>query len=253
MPTRDSEITVVSRIDAPRAKTVRAIRAALEWLESRYRGGRLALHSNIADGRGFGSSTADVVAAIRAVAAANETSVSSEVIARLAIEAEIASDPTMFAPSLVLFAQREAQILERLACSVPAFEVLGVDADPAGPEVDTLRHPLPRYDEIERNQFAQLRERLRAGLESRDLQQIASVASASSVINERYLPKRHFASIRQIAHDVGALGIQVAHSGSIMGLLFDPRDAFLERRLSGAAQQLCALGLSSTRRQLGAR
>ena len=63
------------------------------------------MKSEIEEGLGFGSSTADVTASIRAVAASYGTTVSDAVVGRLAVRAERASDAVMF-DRCVLFAHR---------------------------------------------------------------------------------------------------------------------------------------------------
>jgi uncharacterized protein involved in propanediol utilization len=69
-------------------------------------GGVLTVRSDAPLGRGFGSSTSDVLAAIRAVADAFSISFPCDTVARLAVLAETASDSLMFERA-VLFAHRE--------------------------------------------------------------------------------------------------------------------------------------------------
>jgi uncharacterized protein involved in propanediol utilization len=73
---------------------------------------------------------------------------------------------------------------------------------------------------------------------------VGRVASASAGINQRYLPKPHFSELMRLSEDVGAAGLQVAHSGTVAGLLFDPRRPELEARVGRAEHGLDRLGIS---------
>src|SRR5690349_6197809 len=99
---QNSEITVAP---TNRVKALRAARLALEWFGARNTGGDLRIENAAPLGFGFGSSTADCLSAIRAVAAALERTLSTETEAHLTVSAEGASDSTMFGVKPVLFAQ----------------------------------------------------------------------------------------------------------------------------------------------------
>jgi mevalonate kinase len=71
---------------------------------------RLRIASDIPMGHGYGSSTADVIASIRAAAAALGTKLLPSAISRLAVAAEIAADAIAFEAEALLFAQREGLV-----------------------------------------------------------------------------------------------------------------------------------------------
>jgi uncharacterized protein involved in propanediol utilization len=231
-------------------KTRRAVRLALDALGiPGDRGGRLQLHSNIERRLGLGSSTADVVAAIRAVADAHRHTPTADEIARLAVAAEGAADPLMFdCPDGVLFAQRSGWVLEKFARPLPAMALLSIDTDPGGDGIDTISHPVPHYSSRELTSLERLRRELRGALERQDLHSVATVATASAYLNHRYLPKPRFEEIIGIGFRAGAVGIQVAHSGSVVGLMFDPQDFMLEAHVTECEEKCRRLGLSKTRR-----
>jgi len=53
-----------------------------------------------------------------------------------------------------------------------------------------------------------------------------------------------YPEIRQIAEHVGALGISVAHSGTVLSILFDPDDPLLETKIDQIRTELDVLGIS---------
>jgi uncharacterized protein involved in propanediol utilization len=186
-------------------------------------GGRLEIDCSVATGVGLGSSTCDVVAAIRAVSDAYGVELGAADVARLAIEAEGAADPIMFDGEMVLFAQRHGLVLEALGSWTPPYAVLSIDTDPGGPGVDTLSLPVPQYTDADLAAFESMVGRAREAFRRRDPVVLASIATQSAVLNERFVPLRHFREIRDLAKEYRALGVQISHSGTVAGILFDAR------------------------------
>lgn len=214
--------------------------------------GRLEVECSVATGVGLGSSTCDVVASIRAVGAAHGVAFDATTVARLAAEAEGAVDPIMFEGEMVLFAQRQGRVLESFGPWIPGYAVLSLDADPDAGGVDTLGLPLPSYTDAELDAFERLVSRARDAFRAGDPAALAAIATESAALNQRFLPLRHFDELRRLAEECGALGLQISHSGTIAGLLFQPArvvaDESLEARVCGALRLMGAqpLGLFMT-------
>lgn len=204
-----------------KSKAARAAWLALEFVGAPVDGGRLEVECSVATGVGLGSSTCDVVAAIRAVCAAYEVAVEPDVVARIAVAAEGAVDPIMFDREVVLFAQRQGRVLEAFGSWIPPYMVVSIDTDAGTDGIDTLSLLPPQYTDAELEAFEGLVARARAGFERRDAAAIAAVATESAAINQRFVPLRGFREIVAIAGEVGALGVQIAHSGTVAGILFD--------------------------------
>lgn len=241
-PTMGIPVRVVPEV---KTKAAKAARLTLDYLGWGTLGGTLTLSGNIPTGFGLGSSTSDVVAAIRAAAQAVGVDLDTRVVARLAVQAEVASDSIMFGEQALLFAQREAVILEDLGSQLPPLEVLSVNTAPNTP-VDTVDFAPARYNSWEIESFRPLRGMLRKAVRTRDAALVGRVATASARINQRFLPKPHFTEFLTIAETCGAVGVQVAHSGTVVGLLFDPGMPDVDRRTANATQALFDLGLPVT-------
>jgi uncharacterized protein involved in propanediol utilization len=99
--------------------------AALGHCPENFRGGHLEIMNSAPVGRGLGSSTSDVLAAIRAVGEAFAVEFTVDEIARIAVVAETASDSLMFENSAVLFAQRDSEIIEDFGERLPGMHVPG--------------------------------------------------------------------------------------------------------------------------------
>jgi uncharacterized protein involved in propanediol utilization len=203
-------------------KTQRAVELSLQALGFPVHG-TLVITSSIPRQRGYGSSTAEVIAAIRAVADAYQAAFMPAEIAALCIAAEQASDALML-DEPVLFGHLDGAILHHFTRQLPPMTVVGVDTDRRGPGVNTNAMHRPRYDANEHQEFATLLETLCHAIDQGDAALVASVATRSAEINLRYLPNPVSEKVLRRYAQWGALGIQVSHSGTVLGVLL-PVDA----------------------------
>ena len=223
-------------------KALRAAEIALTRWGMAGATGRLTLFSDVEVGLGLGSSTADVVAAIRAVAAVLGITPRAADVAAIAVEAEVAADPLMFDDFALLFAQRGGAVLESWGYWYPAFAVCSANLAEAGTRIDTLQLPPPAYTESELDLFADILETARDGFRRRDLAGIAAAATRSAILNQSRIKLARFETWRRLAEEAGALGVQIAHSGVVGGALFDPDDPLLGDRIATLSAQWRQLG-----------
>jgi uncharacterized protein involved in propanediol utilization len=186
------------------------------------KGGQIEITSDIPRGIGMGSSTSDVTATIRAVADYHGVPLSREEVGRLAVLAECASDSIMIDDRVVLFAHRDGVVLETLGHRLPPMIVVGCDTEP-GSRVDTLGLQPADYNDREIGAFGVLRAALRRAVATDDVELVGRVATASSRINQRFLPKAQLEELLALCLAYHGCGVQVAHSGTVAGLIFDAR------------------------------
>jgi uncharacterized protein involved in propanediol utilization len=225
-----------------------AMRALLEFARhpSTTKGGTIEITSDVPRGIGMGSSTSDVTATIRAVADYHGVALSAEEVARLAVAAECASDSIMIDDRVVLFAHRDGVVLETLGHRLPPIIVVGCDTEPGGSGVDTLAHRPADYDEREIGSFGVLRAALRRAVATGDVALLGRVATASARINQRFLPKPGLEGLIQECRALGGCGVQVAHSGTIAGLIFDAGAPGALDRAIRAMSRVVELGFAPT-------
>jgi L-threonine kinase len=203
-------------------KTRAALQAGLAYLGRTVSGGYVCLQTKLPRGRGYGSSTADIGATLYALGqAAGQGLVPSEV-ARLAVRVE-PTDSSLF-PGLALWDHRYGHVYEDLGAP-PALMV--VVLDPGG-VVDTLafnqldhRGGLDRLAPRHREAFALVREGLRQG----NLRALGAAATLSARAHQAILANPLLEPTLSLAREVSALGVCRAHSGTLLGLLLDPKDA----------------------------
>ncbi|MFC9470118.1 GHMP family kinase ATP-binding protein [Streptomyces coelicoflavus] len=208
-------------------------------------GGELTLTGDLPLGLGMGSSTSDVIATVRAVADSWGALLPPDTIALLAVRAEGASDPLMHGARPLLFAQREGRVLETLGAALPPAVVVGCTVG-GGEPVDTLSLAVSVRDE-DLAAYEHLRRMLRRAVAEADTALLGRVSTASARLRQRALRHWEFPTLTGIADRTGAAGVQIAHSGNVAGLLFDPRTPGLERRLRHCAQALDREGITPTR------
>ncbi|MCH4561195.1 uncharacterized protein involved in propanediol utilization [Mesorhizobium sp. USDA 4775] len=238
-PSSDRGMTVVPDY---KKKSLAAVQVLCRELGYVGPGFELSIRSNIPEGYGLGSSTADIVAALRAVARFLGHRLTARAEFRIAVEAETASDSTMFTGPARLVCHREGTVLERYVGGLPAFSLLSVNVAPDDP-VDTLAFPAARYTEDEIEEFDRLRIMMRRAISKQDLSLLGEIATRSSVLNQRQLPQPHFDEIREIARPLKAAGVQVAHSGRMVGIMLSPKTSITDPCFISAMQQLIDLHL----------
>ncbi len=219
--------------DSPKA--ARAVMATLEFLGEPAVDAELWLDSRIPRGKGMASSTADVSAAIVATAGALSQEMSPEQIAEIALGIE-PSDGVMF-PKIVIFDHLQGRTARPLG-SPPPMRVAVLDF---GGEVDTLefnnteRENALRCLQTKMTEAASLIER---GIREKDYLLVGRGATISSFANQEILFKPHLDAVIEFANEVGAAGVNVAHSGTVIGLLFPDNAVLVERAVAVAPHRL---------------
>jgi L-threonine kinase len=204
---------------AMRSKALAAVRALLASRELPA-AGEVRLRSDVPPGKGLGSSTADIGAALFAAAAAYGLELSSDEAARLALAVE-PTDGSLF-PGIVAFDHRDGRWLEPLGEPPPVAIVL---LDPGG-TVDTLVYNavdraalLARHEAATREALAMARAAIQAG----DVTLLGAAATLSALTHQAILPKPLLEPALATGRAAGAAGVCVAHSGTVLGILFDAR------------------------------
>ncbi|MYX98592.1 kinase [Streptomyces sp. SID486] len=180
-------------------------------------GGVLTLDGTLPEGKGMASSSADLVAAARAVANALGTPLPEARLEELLRRIE-PTDGVLY-PGIVAFDHRRVR-LRGLLGSLPTMTVVGLDE---GGTVDTVafnRIAKP-FTTADRQEYARLLERLTGAVRRRDLAEAGAVATRSAEMNQALWPKRTLPDVLRIGREVGALGIVAAHSGTMLGVLLD--------------------------------
>ena len=209
-------------IDAPAncPKAVQALEATLDFLGRKDLSARLTISNAIPRGKGMGSSSADVAATIAATGLALGRELAPEQVAEIALAVE-PTDGIMF-PGIALFDHREGRIVEALG-PPPPMEIVALDF---GGTVDTVE-----FNRVDRRSLWQSLQKetdealrlVRTGIKAGDPAIVGQGASISAQASLKVLPKPELPQVMAFAQDVGAVGVNVAHSGTLIGILLDAR------------------------------
>lgn len=185
-------------------------------------------HTDLDVGKGMGSSTADIVAAARAMASALGHQLNSDEEARIAVDIE-SSDGSMY-PGLVAFDQKTGVLLEQFSWW-PRFAIVMLVPD------TTLDTESVSFEGKERliSAFDQMIDTLRSAAIAHDGTAFAIAATKSAVLNQQFVPNDWFDDLYDRREEFGADGVVVAHTGTMIGLLYlMPADESDEVELSNA-------------------
>ena len=216
-------VAVVKGIDhLPKAR--QAVATALEKLTPHLGIADLTAEVAIANptpaGKGMGSSSADIAAAVGAVGLAAGQPFTPESIAKIALSVE-PTDGVMF-PGIALFDHRCGSIAESLG-PPPPMEVIVIDT---GGTVDTLE-----FNRVDRttlwekvaSRTDEALELVREGIRRSDPELVGRGATISALAGHLPHTREWVERAAAFADEQGCAGINVAHSGSVVGILLDAR------------------------------
>ena len=210
-------------VEAPQDcdKAAAAVRRTLFHLKNAKVRAKLTINNPIPRGKGMASSSADLAAAIAATGLALGEEISPYQIAQIALSIE-PTDGIMI-PGVALFDHRAGIIRESLG-PPPPMEIVALDL---GGTVDTVQFNLvdrfQRWQSVDEQTGEALR-LLRRGIEEQDPALVGRGASISAEASQTVLAKPRLAEVKEFAESVGAVGVNVGHSGTIMGVLLDARE-----------------------------
>ncbi|MCL4417247.1 MAG: hypothetical protein M1475_00510 [Actinobacteria bacterium] len=198
-------------------KAIMAMKKTLQYFGADNYGGEIKIKSEIPAGKGMASSTADISGIIISTALSLNKTITEEETAKIALSIE-PSDGIMFR-GICLFDHKLGKIHEYLG-NIPENRILILDL---GGTVDTLefnnRDFLQELKENE-DEINKALKILKDGISNKDLQKVCEASTASAILNQKILYKKNLLKIIDFSLINGALGINIAHSGTVIGIIF---------------------------------
>lgn len=190
------------------------------------------LQSQLPCGKGMASSSADIAAVCLGTAAALGKTLTPEETARIA--AGIEPTDGVFFNGIVKINHMTGECQERLGV-FPRLRIVVLDT---GGVVDTLafhaKNDLQRLSRRHEQETAAALELLRLPCTP---QRIAAAATKSALANQCILEKKALEGLVEFVLAHGALGVNAAHSGTILGVLFAPETS--SEVLADQAEAVC--------------
>ncbi|AOJ09542.1 kinase [Burkholderia mayonis] len=180
-------------------------------------GGVLQICSDVSEGKGLASSSSDIVATLRALAACFDVSLSIADMCAIIREIE-PTDGVMFDESVAFFHRRVE--LGKVMGKLPKICILAIDE---GGTIDTVEYNRHRFEfsNEETDQYAALLADVDAAISRCDVRELGRAATLSAQMHQKRNPKRTLRQLEALMREVGADGIVNCHSGTFIGLCFD--------------------------------
>lgn len=223
-------------------KASMALVQVLHFFDEKHYPYHLQLESELPVGKGMASSSADIAAVCIAVATSLQKKITAEQIGLIAS----AIEPTdgIFFEGIVQMNPLRGICQNRLG-QVPSLQIAIFDT---GGVIDTLEfHTRQDLASLNHENEALIREALSV-LNANDAVSIGRAAVISALANQSILYKKCLPQIIDLANEAGALGVNVAHSGTVLGILFAPEvsTSFIEHVISRIQQRFLHLQYMKT-------
>ena len=245
-PEKDEKLMVFPK---DKVKSKAAVKKTLKFLKKENYGGYLKIITGGRVAQGLGTSTSDIVASVRAVSNYFQKRLYSDTIAKIAVETEKASDGIMY-DNATLFVSTKGRVLTDYGRLFPKTEILGFRAIYEEEGIDTLKIPPRKYDSEQKNKLRNLRELADKAFVQGNVDLIGKISTKSAMINQKFLEKLYLEEIVDISEKNRSKGIVVAHSGTMIGLMFDPSYMPTAKKLAKILEELRNLGFSDFKRYI---
>ena len=196
-------------------KTVAAVRRTLAHLRQAKLRAHVQINSPIPRGRGLGSSTADLSAAIAATAMAMGQELSPYDIAQIALSIEPTGGAMM--PGIALFDHRAGMVRESLGAP-PPMEIVALDF--GGTPGSSLDDRTRRWRAVNEHTDEALG-LIRRGIAERSPALVGQGASVAADAASQIEPRPRLQELVSFAREVGAVGVNGGQSEGISGVLLD--------------------------------
>ncbi len=176
----------------------------------------ITVESDIPVGKGLSSSTADMVAGVRALAEALSVKLKSDYVSRMLTEVE-PNDGLHFNDTSA-YHHTEGRLIANIDW-VPPWRILGIDQ---GGVMDTVKfnQRLLSWTEIQMAHYKSMLDTILPALTAHDAARVAGIATESAKAWQSVNPKEDLSAVLDLAERLGADGVINTHSGTYLGLLF---------------------------------
>ncbi|MEU8588219.1 hypothetical protein AB0C59_14660 [Streptomyces sp. NPDC048664] len=205
----------------------------------------IEITSNIPVAKGYASSTADILAA--ALLCVRETHPETpEPVAHalaLSVARRLEYGDYLLHPGIAACAQRRHELIAAYDTDL-RWTIVGVD-EGGLVRTEEFHRECPE-DAGKARVYEELFGELDAALRANDGLAAARVATRSAELHDDRLPKKTLGTLREVGEDLGALGVCVAHSGTLAGLVFSRHQADHDLRVAQCHAALRSQDLESS-------
>lgn len=181
-------------------------------------GVEISLSSDLVAGKGMSSSSADIFSALSATANLFSSPISPGEMAAIALSVE--STDGVFLEGIAIF-DHYSGLVAKTIDDAPRLGVVLLDFGGYIDTVDFASHSI-QYQPTELLQLAKAFALVKNGIIKKNYHMLGAGSILSARINQRYLFKPQLEAVISAAANCDVYGVNVAHSGTIIGVLTNP-------------------------------
>lgn len=196
--------------------------------------GKIIIKSDLEEGKGLASSSADLIATAKALEHAINIKIDNDLLLNILRKIE-PTDGVMY-PGFVAFYHRKVELIEYLG-NLPTMTVIAIDE---GGEVNTIEYNKRSYafTDDEKNQYQNLLNKLSLAVKQTDMKTIGRIATMSVMMHQKRCTKRYLDDVLRICEKINGLGVIAAHSGTYLGIILANHDDKYNEKLEYAIYEL---------------
>lgn len=184
------------------------------------------VNSNIPIAKGMASSTADIAATIIAVTKLLGKHISPKELGELCCKIE-PTDSIIF-DRLTLFDHINGKIIKEYDWN-PRMKILILELDRIVNTEEFRKNDYSKIRYENQNQIERAHEIFSLACKNKDKKLLGEAATISSIANQKLLFKPMLDEIIEIATGLNAYGVNVAHSGTVIGIFYDEKETDVDR------------------------
>lgn len=179
-------------------------------------GGQLIIDSEIIEGKGLASSSADLVATTKAMSKVLRFNITPELTCKF-LQLIEPSDGVMY-KGITSFYHKELKLIESLGYLKNVL-IIGVED---GGTLDTIEYNLKkRYYLEDVFKYQDMLFTISNAIKNQDLKTIGKISSESAILNQKNNYKKLLKPLLEICEQIQGIGVVVAHSGTYSGIMLD--------------------------------
>lgn len=205
-------------INRPAPRTLQAVEHLLKIFALEDKGLKINIDSDLIDGAGMASSTADIAAASAALMMLTEGKIDLELLKNTLVNIE--PSDSVFLEGLQIFNHRSGEYTEKLG-EAPEMAVL-LFKEPG--RVDSLEfnrnEKLAQLNRAKEKEIKEALRLLKKGIKEKNCRLIGRAATISSLAHQQILAKKNLEELIELSEDYQEIyGVNIAHSGTLIGIM----------------------------------